>query len=406
MKRGGINLKENLEVDKDYKLDEDIVLNKAISKEGLISILAMALIFGGLGSKMGLANFVNTLINTSYDLLMNTVFYIMAIAVIAGGFAKVLTEFGIIAIFNKLLSPLMGPIYGLPGAGIVSIFATYLSDNPAILPLAEDIRFRRYFKKYQMPALTNLGTSFGMGLLVAVFMIGLDNPNNEPIFQAVVVGNLAAVIGSVVSVRLMLRQTKKAYGLEEEATEVKGDTYDILEYREVSKGSIGERLLNSLLEGGASGVQVGFDIIPGVLIICTIILLLSNGMPVGGYTGAAGEGVGLLNIIGEKLSFIINPLFGFTSAEAIAVPITALGAAGASIGLIPGLFESGLVHANDIAVFTAMCMCWSGYLSTHVAMMDSLDFRDMTSKAIMSHTVGGIVAGISANWIFKLLMIL
>lgn len=399
-------MKENLDMNKDYNLAEDMVLKKAISKEGLISILVMALIFGGLGSKMGLANFINTLINTSYDLLMNTVFYIMAIAVIAGGFAKVLTEFGIIAIFNKLLSPLMGPIYGLPGAGIVSIFATYLSDNPAILPLAEDIRFRRYFKKYQMPALTNLGTSFGMGLLVAVFMIGLDNPNNEPIFQAVVVGNLAAVIGSVVSVRLMLRHTRKAYGEEEEATEIKGDTYDILEYREVSKGSVGERLLNSLLEGGASGVQVGFDIIPGVLIICTIILLFSNGMPVGGYTGAAGEGVGLLNVIGEKLSFIINPLFGFTSAEAIAVPITALGAAGASIGLIPGLFESGLVHANDIAVFTAMCMCWSGYLSTHVAMMDSLDFREMTSKAIMSHTIGGIVAGISANWIFKLLMVL
>ncbi len=399
-------MKENLDMDKDYNLSEGMVLKKAISREGLLSILVMLAVFGGLGSKMGLANFINSLINTSYDLLMNTVFYIMAIAVIAGGFAKVLTEFGIIAIFNKLLSPLMGPVYGLPGASIVSIFATYLSDNPAILPLAEDVRFRGYFKKYQMPALTNLGTSFGMGLLVAVFMIGLDNPNNEPIFQAVVIGNLAAIIGSVVSVRLMLRHTKEIYGIDEEATENRGESYDILEYREIHKGTVGERLLNSLLEGGMSGVQVGFDIIPGVLIICTIILLLSNGMPAGGYTGAAGEGVGLLNIIGEKLSFIINPLFGFTSAEAIAVPITALGAAGASIGLIPALFESGLVHANDIAVFTAMCMCWSGYLSTHVAMMDSLNFREMTSKAIMSHTLGGIVAGISANWIFKLLMLM
>lgn len=35
--------------------------------------------------------------------------------------------------------------------GIVGVMATYLSDNPAILTLAEDINFRRYFKKYQLP---------------------------------------------------------------------------------------------------------------------------------------------------------------------------------------------------------------------------------------------------------------
>ena len=48
---------------------------------------------------------------------------------------------------------------------------------------------------------------------------------------------------------------------------------------------------------------------------------------------------------------------------------------------------------NDIAVFTAMCMCWSGYLSTHVAMMDSLHCSDMTGKAIFSHTIGGLAGG-------------
>ena len=109
--------------------------------------------------------------------------------------------------------------------------------------------------------------------------------------------------------------------------------------------------------------------------------------------------------MGAKPNPVLKPLFGFTSPEAIAVPVTALGAAGASIGLILPMIRSGLAVGNDIAVFTAMCMCWSGYLSTHVAMMDSLHCSDMTGKAIFSHTIGGLVAGIAAHWIYVLIVL-
>jgi len=49
-----------------------------------------------------------------------------------------------------------------------------------------------------------------------------------------------------------------------------------------------------------------------------------------------------------------------------------------------------------------MGMCWSGYLSTHTAMLDSLGFRQLTSRALLSHTIGGIAAGIAANYGYKL----
>ena len=61
--------------------------------------------------------------------------------------------------------------------------------------------------------------------------------------------------------------------------------------------------------------------------------------------------------------------------------MTALGAAGAAIGLVPGMVSEGLAGGNDIAVFTAMCMCWSGYLSTHAAMMDALKCPEMTEES-------------------------
>lgn len=93
-----------------------------------------------------MVNMLNTLMNTAFDLLMNTVFYIMAIAVIAGAISGLLSEFGVISLINRLLSPLMRPLYGLPGAGVIGVMATYLSDNPAILALASDQNFRRYFR--------------------------------------------------------------------------------------------------------------------------------------------------------------------------------------------------------------------------------------------------------------------
>ena len=87
---------------------------KALSLEALIFLGILALIFGTIGSKMGAVNMVNTLMNTAYDLLINTVLYIMAIAVLAGAVSGLLMEFGVVAAINRILSPLMKPLYGLP----------------------------------------------------------------------------------------------------------------------------------------------------------------------------------------------------------------------------------------------------------------------------------------------------
>ncbi len=379
-------------------------MKKIYSLETLIFLIIFFVLFGYLGYEMGIANMMNTLMNTAYALLMDTVFYIMAISVIAGAIGSLFIEFGVIAILNKILSPLMKPIFGLPGASAMGVMATFLSDNPAILALADDNSFKRYFKKYQLPALTNLGTGFGMGLIILTFMIGLISPTGESFVVPALIGILGAAIGSAVSVRIMLIFTKKAYGTTEEAYIGKDKAVMVEDMRLIRAGSPMSRAMNALLDGGKQGVNLGLEIIPGVLIICTLVMMLTNSPVDGIYTGAAYEGVGLLPYLGSKIDFILKPLFGFTSAQCIAVPITALGAAGAAIGLIPGLVTNGLANGNDIAVFTAMCMCFSGYLSTHVAMMSVLKFPELTGKSILSHTIGGLCAGISAHLIYILIL--
>lgn len=376
---------------------------KAISVETFVFLIILLVIFGGMGYKMGVGPMFKTMMATAHKLLLDTVFYIMAMAVITGALSMLLSEFGVIALINKVFAPLMKPIWGMPGASVTGVVATYLSDNPAIIPFAKDKKFTVFFKKYQIPALCNLGTSFGMGLIVTVFM----GTQGTGFWPAALIGNLAAVIGSIISVRLMLIQTKKYYG--EEANEAYDDEFsdgdiDYSKVREVREGNLFQRVLDTLLEGGKVGVDMGIAIIPGVLIVCTFVMMLTFGpSKTGEYTGAAYEGVRLLPVIGDKISFILEPLFGFTSSEAIAFPITALGAVGGAMSLVPGFLQRSLITANDIAVFTAMGMCWSGYLSTHIGMMDALGVRKLSSKAIISHTIGGFAAGIIAHFLYILI---
>ncbi|AVQ29795.1 MULTISPECIES: CD0519/CD1768 family membrane protein [Fusobacterium] len=375
---------------------------KAVSMEAFVCLGLLAGSCIATANIMGPVNMINTIMGTAHDLLINTVFFIMGVAVLAGALSEILSEFGVISLINKLLYFVIYPLYKLPGASALAIVTTYISDNPAVLSLAANKEFRKYFKNYQFVALTNLGTSFGMGFIVSAFMVAQGGLMKENLFKAVLIGNFGAVVGSIISVNLMMHYSKKYFKSIGESEEEKEIEKFVLDTREIRRGTVFGRFLEAMLEGGKVGVDMGIAIIPGVIIICTTVLMLTNGMPEGGYTGAAYEGIGILPIIGAKLNFILKPLFGFSSPEAIAFPITALGAVGAAIGLVPQFIKEGVIGPREIAVFTSMGMCWSGYLSTHVAMMDSLKYRDLTGKAIFSHTIGGLAAGIAANFLYSL----
>ncbi|MBQ6235551.1 MAG: hypothetical protein IJK54_06495, partial [Clostridia bacterium] len=294
----------------------------------LLSIIAFFTIFA---IPMGLSNAINTLMKTAFDLLLNTVFYIMALAVIAGALSELMSEFGVVDLINRILSPLMKPLFGMPGASALGIVTTYLSDNPAILTLASDNKFRRFFKAYQVPALTNLGTSFGMGLIVTSFMLAFSKQLGNGVIWAALCGNLGTVVGAIVSTRLMLVFMKRQFDKDEPAVfEPEVENND--GRAEKPRGVL--HVLNALMDGGKKGVDLGLAVIPGVLIICSVVMMLTKGAPAGGYSGEAYEGIGALPWLADKINFLLKPLFGFASSEALGVPVTALGSAGAALPMI------------------------------------------------------------------------
>ena len=366
------------------------------SMEAIIFLILFFAFFGLLAWKMTLPNMLNTFMQTAYHLLLETVFYIMAICVLMGAISKLLTEFGVVRLLENLLRPLMKPLYNLPGVAALGAIMTFLSDNPAIITLAHDKNFNRYFKKYQLVSLTNFGTAFGMGLVVVAFMTGLG------FGKGALIGVAGAIIGSIVSTRLMQRSTLKSYPeLDSPVDNEFGGDEQQITFK--SEGGVFMRFLNSLLDGGKDGVTIGFAIIPGVLCISTIVMMLTFGPSADGYTGAAYEGVPVISWAANKINFIFEWLFGFKDGALISFPMTALGAVGAAIGLVPRFITEGIIDNNAIAVFTAIGMCWSGFLSTHAAMLDSLGYRKLIGKAIGAHTVGGLIAGISAHWLYVLL---
>jgi len=374
---------------------------KAVTTETVVALVIVGVLFVLFAWKMGLAFMFKTMMATAHDLILNTVFFLMAVIILAGAFTSFISEFGIVSIANRVLSPLMRPLFGLPGATSVGVVSTYLSDNPAIMPLTSDKGFLKYFKKWQVTTLVNLGTVFGMGLIVTTFMLAQSSAD-QPLGRAVLLGNVGAILGGIVSVRLMGYFGKKRYGVKEDVLTEEEEGYDILHYREVRKGNVAQRALQSLLDGGAHGVQTGLDIMPGIVIICTLVMMLAYGAKDGVYTGAAYEGVAFFPWIGGKLSFIIRPLFGFSSPEAIAFPVTSWGSVGAAVAMVPRFLESGIIGAKEICVFTAIGICTAGFLSTPVGMMDGIKERDLTSVAILTHFAGSLSAGVFGHVLFLL----
>lgn len=487
-------------------------------------IVLLVLVFGTLGHYMGGKNLVKTIMATAHDLLLNTVFFLMGITVLAGALSKLLSEFGVVQLLEKLLRPLMKPIYNLPGVSAIGAVMTFLSDNPAIIALSKDRKFASYFKKYQLVSLTNFGTAFGMGLVVILTMVAYGQ------ISAALVGLFGAVCGSIISTRLMQKFTLKGFPeLSAPAVEGMKDGEEIaagssdaagphadaalsvseagstgecsaLEAGSASRssaaalsgspaapeapgfsaaalsapGAVGSaeisasgasaaagagasaagaaaaasaatasvgassgssaagsasagsasaarvgssaaeghesvfmRFLNAILDGGKNGVDLGLQIIPGVLIITTFVLLVTfDAGTAGVYNGSASQGVPILPWLAGKIHWLFEWLFGFEDMRLLAFPMTALGAVGAALGLLPSFSAAGILDGNAIAVCTAIGMCWSGYLSTHTAMLDSLGYRGLISKAIGAHTIAGFCAGVIAHFTWLLVALL
>ena len=369
--------------------------------EALVFLVVLVACCWALGSRMGSENFLKTIMNTAHDLLLNTVFFLMGITVITGALSKLFVEFGVVTLLEKILRPLMKPLYNLPGVAALGGVMTFLSDNPAIIALSKDRTFASYFKKYQLYSLTNFGTAFGMGFVVIITMMSYGQT------AGALVGLLGAVCGSIISTRLMQRSLLKTWpqldtpvAAEEPAKE------EVKEEEAGQKDGIFMRFLNAILDGGKNGVELGLQSIPGVLIITTLVILLTFGPGPEGYTGASSQGVPVLPWLAGKVHWLFEWLFGFNSMELIAFPMTALGAVGAALGLLPTVNAAGILDGNAVAVFTAIGMCWSGFLSTHTAMFDSLGFRKGISKALGAHAIAGLCAGIIAHFLYLLISLI
>ena len=370
--------------------------------EAIVFLVLLVTTFSLLGYKMGGGNMLRTLMNTAHDLLLNTVFYLMGITVLTGALSKLMSEFGVVNLLERILRPLMKPLYNLPGVAALGAVMTFLSDNPAIIALSKDRNFASYFKKYQLISLTNFGTAFGMGFVVIITMVGYGQVTGA------LVGLLGAFCGSIISTRIMQRKCLKAYPeldtpvLENTSSEATDESP-----KEENQNGIFMRFLNAVLDGGKNGVELGMQIIPGVLIITTAVIMITFGAgPEGVYNGSSSQGVPVLPWLAEKIHWVFEWLFGFEHMELIAFPMTALGAVGAALGLLPTFNAAGFLDGNTVAVFTAIGMCWSGFLATHTAMLDSMGYRKVISKAIGAHAVAGLCAGIIAHFLYLLISLI
>lgn len=375
---------------------------------GIPCLIVIIGLFGYLSSVMGFTNMLNTIMRTAHDLLLNTVFYLMAMCVLTAALSRIFSVFGVVDLLQRMLKPVLRPLFNLPGVSSAGALMTFLSDKPTIISVAKNPLFARYFKRYQHISLVNFAGSYAMGLLVIIFMMG-HGFYTEPLY-----GVIGAIIGSVIATRLMQRLVLKEYPQYKEEDVIENKEKEMVNGKWINgkyetvpddpRQTLFIRVLDALLDGGKSGVEVGLTIIPGVLIISTFVMMFTFGADpeTGTYTGGAYQGTELLPLLAGKVSFIFHWLFGFNASELVAFPITALGTVGAALGLIPEMMSKGIIDSNAIAVFTAMGMCWSGFLSADAATLDSLGYRHFISRSFTCTFIGGIAAGIITHWLYVL----
>lgn len=384
------------------RLKEALLQRK--TAEGFIFIIVFLGVFTYIGHIMGVSNMLNTIMNTAHDLLLQTVFYLMGVVVLSGALSRLFIEFGVVRIMEFLFGRLMKPLFGLPGVAVLGAIMPFLSDNPAVLTLAKDRKFSSYFKKYQFVSFINFGTAFGMGLIVLVFMLGKGFAV-EPLL-----GVMGAILGCIISTRLFQRILIKKDPSFLEKMPPYIDENQVSRTHEEQRARVLQakestfiRFLNALLDGGKNGVELGLAIIPGVIIISTAVFILTFGPgPSGVYDGSPYQGIALLPDLAGRINFVFDWLFGFKHPELVAFPITSLGTVGAALGQVPLFITQGFLDGNAVAVFTAMGISWSGFLSTYSAIFDAIGYRQLTSKAMGVHLLSGLIAGVFAHWIYLL----
>ena len=70
---------------------------------GIACLIIIIALFGYLSSVMGFTNMLNTIMRTAHDLLLNTVFYLMAMCVLTGALSRIFSVFGVVDLLQRIL---------------------------------------------------------------------------------------------------------------------------------------------------------------------------------------------------------------------------------------------------------------------------------------------------------------
>ena len=81
----------------------NVAYKKELGLETFLFPVIFFAFFALFATQMGLENTLNTMMNTAYRLLIDTVLYLTAICVIMGAISALLSEFGFVSLANRLL---------------------------------------------------------------------------------------------------------------------------------------------------------------------------------------------------------------------------------------------------------------------------------------------------------------
>lgn len=226
--------------------------------------------------------------NTGGLILHDLILGLFSIFLFAGFLLPFLTDFGILEFVGVLLTPVMRPLFGLPGRSSIDCVASWIGDGTIGVSLTNKQYMQGYYTSKEASVIATtfsaVSITFSLVVLKQVELVNLFGPYYLTI---IVCGVVAAII--VPKLPPLSKKSNKYYeGEKRDVGENVPDGYSNVEWGTelaIGRAKANFNLLDFIKNGAMSVLEMWFGVLPVIMAFGTIALIIAEFTPIFTWLG-------------------------------------------------------------------------------------------------------------------------
>lgn len=226
--------------------------------------------------------------NTGGLILYDLILGLFSIFLFAGFLLPFLTDFGILEFVGVLLTPVMRPLFGLPGRSSIDCVASWIGDGTIGVSLTNKQYMQGYYTTKESSVIATtfsaVSITFSLVVLKQVELVNLFGPYYLTI---IICGVVAAII--VPKLPPLSKKSNKYYsGEKKDVGENVPEGYSNVEWGTelaIGRAKANFNLLDFIKNGAMSVLEMWFGVLPVIMAFGTIALIIAEFTPIFSWLG-------------------------------------------------------------------------------------------------------------------------